>query len=386
MSVKSFSYNMPVRVEFGEGAASNVANELLAMGCKKPLIVTDKGVVGAGLLAPITQALEEAKVPVIIFDEVVGNPTDVIVENGIKMYSDENCDSLIAVGGGSSMDSAKAIGLVKLNGGNIREYDEDNGHTRRGPNGIPTLITIPTTAGTGSEVTPFAVITDTSRHWKMSITPGFAKVALIDPLMTVSMPGSLVAATGMDALTHAVEAYITKNTNIMSDFINLYAIELIARYLRRSFANGADVEARAMVLLGNSIAGIGFQQVGLGSVHALAHILGGQLNVPHGVGNAMLLPYVMEFNMPAKAEKLADIAIAMGENVEGMSVIDAAEKAVAAVKRLSADIGIPRLRDVGCKEEDFPKYAELALKDGNTNNNPRETSVKDYINIYKKAY
>ena len=365
---------MPVRVEFGEGIVSTVADELKALGCSKPMVVTDKGCIGAGLMEPVQTALEAGNVEFVVFDEVIGNPTDDIVESGIKAYSDNGCDSLIAVGGGSSMDTAKAIGLVKLNGGNIREYDLDNGNTRQGPNGIPPMITIATTAGTGSEVTPFSVITDTSRHWKMSIWPGFAKVALVDPLMTVSMPAKLVAATGMDALTHAIEAFVSKNANIMSDFINLYAIELIAKYLRRSFANGEDVEARAMVLLGNTIAGIGFQQVGLGSVHALAHMLGGQLNVPHGVANAMLLPYVMEFNQLSRAEKFARVAVAMGENTAGCTTLEASQIAIDAVKKLSEDICIPRLRDVGCKEEDLPKYAELALQDGNTANNPRAVS------------
>lgn len=391
MILDSFRYVMPVRVEYGLGAAAKAGEELAGLGCKKPFIVTDRGVIGAGLLHYVTDSLEEKGLKYEIFDKVVGNPTDVIVHEGIDAYAASGCDSFIAVGGGSSIDTSKAIGMVYRNGGNVREYDNDRPGTHPSPIPMDPLITIPTTAGTGSSVTPYAVVTDTERHWKMSLcsaeTGTFAKVALIDPVMTASMPGSLAAATGMDALTHAIEAILSKNANVFSDLINIKAVELIMKNLRQSVANGGNLEARGAVLLGNVIAGWGFQQVGLGAAHALSHMLGGQLNVPHGVGNAMMLPYVMEYNMVARLEKYPLLAQAMGLCTDGLSDVEIGDKVCAAVLRLSKDIGIPRLREVqGIDEANLPRYAELALLDGNTLNNPRIPTKEDYLELYKKAW
>lgn len=389
--LSSFSYVMPVRVEYGPGVVSRVGDELSALGCKKPFIVTDKGVIGAGLLHYVTDSLDAKKIEYVIFDKVVGNPTDVIVHEGIDEYAASGCDSFIAIGGGSSIDTSKAIGMVYKNGGNVREYDQDRPGTHPAPIPMDPLITIPTTAGTGSSVTPYAVVTDTDRHWKMSLcdpnTGTFAKVALIDPVMTASMPSALAAATGMDALTHAIEAILSKNANVFSDLINIKAVELISKNLRQSVANGGNLEARGAVLLGNVIAGWGFQQVGLGAAHALSHMLGGQLNVPHGVGNAMMLPYVMEYNMVARLEKYPMIAKAMGLPIDGLSDVEIGDKVCAAVLRLSQDIGIPRLREIkGIDENNLAYYAELALKDGNTFNNPRIPTKEDYLALYKKAW
>lgn len=389
--LKSFSYVMPVRVEYGVGAARGVGKELRKLQCSKPFIVTDKGVIGAGLLDTITDSLAAEGFSYEVYDKIVGNPTDIIVHEGIDRYQAAHCDSFIAVGGGSSIDSAKAIGMVLKNGGHVREYDQDRENTHPAPIPMDPLITIPTTAGTGSSVTPYAVITDTERHWKMSLcdagTGTFAKVALVDPVMTASMPGSLAAATGMDALTHAIEGILSKNANIFSDLINIKAVELIYGNLRQSVANGGNLEARGAVLLGNVIAGWGFQQVGLGAAHALSHILGGQLNVPHGVGNAMMLPYVMEYNMVARLEKYPMLAKAMGIYTDGLSTVEIADKVCAAVARMSKDIGIPRLSEIkGMDESKLSEYAELALKDGNTFNNPRIPTHADYVALYKKAW
>lgn len=389
--LKQFSYYMPVRIEYGVGVSKNVGEELAKLGCERPFIVTDMGVIKAGLLDGIKECLQENGFKYLIFDKVMGNPTDTIVHEGIELYKSSGCDSFIAVGGGSSIDTAKAIGMVFKNGGNVREYDNDQPETHMAPIPMDPLITIPTTAGTGSCVTPFSVITDTDRHWKMSLcdmsTGTYAKVALIDPVMTVTMPGPLAAATGMDALTHAIEAILSKNANMFSDLINLKAVELISHNLRQSMSNGGNLEARGAVLLGNVIAGWGFQQVGLGAVHSLAHILGGQLNVPHGIGNAMILPYVLEYNMVARLEKYEALAHAIGLPIEGLSQVEIGDKVVEAVKRLSADISIPKLREIkGIDKGNLPKYAELAIKDGNTSNNPRIPTVEDYIALYNKAW
>jgi len=314
-----------------------------------------------------------------------------MIHEGIDAYAASGCDSFIGIGGGSSIDSSKAIGMVYKNGGNVREYDQDKPGTHPAPIPMDPLISIPTTAGTGSSVTPYAVVTDTDRHWKMSLcdpnTGTYAKVALVDPSMTTSMPGALAAATGMDALTHAIEAILSKNANFASDMINIRAVELISRNLRQSVANGNNIDARGAVLLGNVVAGWGFQQVGLGATHALAHMLGGQLNVPHGVANAIMLPYVMEYNIVARLEKYKMIAEAMGLHTGNMDDIEVADKTVEAIKRLSADIGIPKLREIeGIEVTNLEKYAQLALSDGNTFNNPRIPTKEDYIALYKKAW
>jgi len=389
--LKNFSYFMPVRIEYGLDVSKTVGDELEKIGCNKPFIVTDSGVINAGLLNGIKESLLKKGFNFVVFDKVIGNPTDVIVHEGIDLFLDSECDSFIAVGGGSSMDSAKAIGMVSKNGGHIREYDNDQPNTHKVPIPMDPLINIPTTAGTGSSVTPFAVITDTDRHWKMSLcssdTGTYAKVALVDPLMTISMPSALAAATGMDALTHAIEAILSKNSHYLSDLINLKAVELISYNLRQSVSSGENIEARGNLLLGNVIAGWGFQQVGLGSVHALAHILGGQMNVPHGAANAIMLPHVMKYNIVARLEKFKPLADAMLIPTKGLSDVEIADKVVLAVKRLSKDIGILSLREIkGIKKENLPKYAELALKDGNTSNNPRVPSLDDYIKLYNEAW
>lgn len=390
---KSFDYVMPVKIKYGNGITEKVGEEMVNLGCKKPFVVTDKGVIGAGLLHYVTDSLERVGLEYEVYDKVIGNPTDVVVHEGIDAYKAADCDSFIAVGGGSSMDTAKAIGMVIKNGGHVTEYDSYGDYeVHLAPIPMDPLITIPTTAGTGSCVTPFSVITDSKKHWKMSLFSdgnigSFAKVALVDPVMTATMPAGLAAATGMDAMTHAIEAILNFNSNLFSDMINLKAVELLSKNLRQSVSNGKNLEARGAVLLGNVLAGWGFQLCGLGSVHAIAHVLGGKLNVPHGVGNAMMLPHVMEFNMVARLEKYPLLAKAMGLNIDGLDDVEIGEKVCNYVLRLSKDIGIPRLKDIkGMKEEDLPMYAELAMKEGNTPPNPRVPTKEDYIAILKKAW
>ena len=301
-------------------------------------------------------------------------------------YSNENgCDSIISLGGGSSHDCAKAIALVASNGGNIRDYEGVD----RSSNPLCPMIAVNTTAGTASEITRFCIITDTSRHVKMAIvdwrvTP---QIAINDPNLMVGMPPALTAATGMDALTHAIEAYVSTNANPLTDAAALMSITMITQYLPKAVANGVYMKARDKMAYGQYLAGIAFNNASLGYVHAMAHQLGGMYNLPHGVCNAILLPHVEEFNLIGNANRFRDIAKAMGEITENLSTMDAARKAIAAIRQLSSQVGIPeRLRDLGVKEEDFPVMAENAMKDVCSVTNPRKATKEQIIGIFKAAY
>jgi alcohol dehydrogenase class IV len=388
MVEQSFTFHLGTKIVFGKDSARLAGEELSSRGYKRTLIVTDKGIVNAGLLNGILESLATRNIDYVIFDEVPPNPPSATVVKGVEVFNSNHCDSFIAVGGGSAMDCCKAISMMVANDGDINEYDIGGKEfSRKGPD----VITIPTTSGTGSEVTQWAVITNEKTHWKASVgSPYMAPaVALVDPLLTIGLPPSLTAATGIDALTHAIEAYTTKGalngTSPITDALSLQAIKLIAENLRQAYSQGENYEARKNTMLGSMIAGMAFPQIGLGNVHALAHPLGGYYDVPHGVANAILLPYVMKFNLVACPERFADIAVAMGENIAGLSVMEAAEKAVEAVERLVKDTNIPTLSSFNIKDEDLERLAEDALRDGNCGANPRKTKLQDLIDIYKQA-
>ncbi|MES9791998.1 iron-containing alcohol dehydrogenase, partial [Priestia megaterium] len=347
------------------------------------------GIINAGLLGGVLESLEQYDINYVIFDEVPPNPPSATVVKGVEVFNYNSCDSLIAVGGGSAMDCCKAISMMVVNDGDINEYDIGGKEfLKKGPD----VITIPTTSGTGSEVTQWSVITNEQTHWKASIgSPYMAPaVALVDPSLTLGLPPSLTAATGIDALTHAIEAYTTKaalnGTSPVTDALSLQAIKLISQNLRQAYSQGENYEARKNVMLGSMIAGMAFPQVGLGNAHALAHPLGGYYDVPHGVANAILLPYVMEFNLVACPERFKDIAEAMGENTNGLSIMEAAQKAVQSVEELVKDTSIPTLNTFNIEEKDLERLAEDALKDNNCNSNPRKTNLNHLIEIYKQAY
>lgn len=291
---------------------------------------------------------------------------------------------ILSLGGGSSHDCAKGIGMVATNGGHIRDFEGINKSTKP----MPPFIAVNTTAGTASEMTRFCIITNTSNKVKMAIvdwrcTPN---VAINDPLLMVGMPPALTAATGMDALTHAVEAYVSTIATPVTDSAALMAIKLISQNLRQAVANGQNMEARDKMAYAEFLAGMAFNNASVGYVHAMAHQLGGFYNLPHGVCNAILLPHVEAFNLIACPARFVDIAVAMGENVEGLSVREAADKALAAIKKLSADIGIPAgLTELGVKEEDLKIMAENAMKDACSFTNPRVATLEDVIGIFKAA-
>ncbi len=381
---QTYGFFIPTVSLMGVGSLKELPSQVKALGMKRPLIVTDKGLSKAGLTDQIVGLVKEAGAEPFVFDEVIPNPTDTNVHDGAKVYADNKCDSLISLGGGSPHDAGKGIGLVASNGGKIHDYEGVDQSTKP----LPPFIAVNTTAGTASEMTRFCIITDTSRKVKMAIvdwqvTP---RVAINDPVTHKGMPPSLTAATGMDALTHAIEAYVSTAATPVTDACAIKAMELISDNLRGAVANGEDMVARDNMAYAEYLAGMAFNNASLGHVHAMAHQLGGFYDLPHGVCNAILLPAVERFNMIAKVERFVDIAVALGVPVEGMSKRDAAEKALDAIKQLSSDIGIPAgLSELGVKEEDLRTMAENAQKDACGLTNPRCPTEDDVVEIYRSA-
>lgn len=379
-----FGYFMPTVNLMGAGSAKKVGEQVKTLGGKHALIVTDVVLNKMGMADTIKGYIEAEGIKVTVYDGAEPNPTDKNVHDGVRVLQDNNCDVIISLGGGSPHDCAKGIGIVAANGGNIRDYEGVDKSTKP----MVPLIAVNTTAGTASEMTRFCIITDTDRHVKMAIvdwrcTPN---VAINDPLLMMAKPAALTAATGMDALTHAVEAYVSIWATPVTDSAALMAIKLIAENLRTAVANGSNFAARDAMAYAEFLAGMAFNNASLGYVHAMAHQLGGLYNLPHGVCNAILLPHVEKFNLIASPRRFADIAVALGENIDGLSDRDAADKAIAAIEKLSADIGIPAgLTALGVKEEDIKTMAENAMKDACSLTNPRLATLNDIIQIYKNA-
>jgi alcohol dehydrogenase len=368
----------------GAGASNQVGEQVKTLGGKKVLIVTDAFLNKIGMADQIKAILEQEEVEVVIFDGAEPNPTDKNVAAGLKVLQAENCDMIVSLGGGSAHDCAKGIGIVAGNGGNIRDYEGVNQSTKPM---IP-LIAINTTAGTASEMTRFCIITDTDRHIKMAIVDWrcTASVSINDPILMMKKPPALTAATGMDALTHAVEAYVSTIATPVTDSAALMAIKIVFENLRSAVANGEDFKARDNMAYAQFLAGMAFNNASLGYVHAMAHQLGGFYNLPHGVCNAILLPHVERFNLISNPQRFVDMAKAMGENVEGLSIREGAELALDAIVKLSEDIGIPAgLTDLGVKEEDLAIMAENAMKDACSFTNPRIATLENVIDIYKAA-
>lgn len=372
----------------GWGSLSQLAAEVEALGARSVLVVCDAVIEKIGLVERVREQLAPLGVKLGIFSEVEPEPRLAVVERCLQAIKEGGCDLLVAIGGGSSIDVAKAASILVTNPGTIKDYLGVNLVARPG---IP-VAAVPTTAGTGSEVTPIAILSDEEDQLKKGVVSPYLlpRVAIVDPELTVTMPPHITAATGMDALTHAVEAYISINANAspVTDALALEAIRIISRSLRTAVANGRHREARESMAMASLMAGIAFANAGVGAVHALAYPLGAQFHLPHGVANAVLLPYVMEWNMLGALSRFKDMALAMGERVEGLSERAAAERFVEAVKQLSADIRIPsRLRDLGVTAEAIPGMAEGASKVTRLlANNPRQLSVDDIREIYERAF
>ena len=372
----------------GSGAIREIVTEVKARGFKKAMVCSDPDLVKFGVTAKVTDLLDKAGLAYELYSNIKPNPTIENVQQGVKALHDAGADYMIAIGGGSSMDTAKAVGIIDKN----PEFADVRSLEGVAPTKNPCtpILAVPTTAGTAAEVTINYVITDAQKDRKMvCVDPhDLPVVAFVDPDMMASMPKGLTAATGMDALTHAIESYITPGAWVMSDMFELKAIEMIAQNLKAAVDNGKDVAAREAMSQAQYIAGMGFSNVGLGIVHSMAHPLGAFYDTPHGVANALLLPYVMEYNAESPAApKYIHIAKAMGVDTTGMSEAEGVKAAIEAVKALSVSINIPqKLHEINVKEEDIPALAVAAFNDVCTGGNPRPTSVADIEALYRKAF
>jgi choline dehydrogenase len=381
------SFEVPTVVKHAPGALSYLGDEVRSLGVKRPMLVTDKGLVNAGLVDEVVKVLKSANLDYVLFDEVVANPPIAQVDRGAELYQSEVCDGLIGFGGGSPMDTAKAIGVVAVHGGSILDFEwaDPQPIVKR----IPPLITVPTTAGTGSEVTLWAVITDPERKIKYNVGgTGLiaAHVALIDPLLTLGLPAPLTAATGLDALTHAVECYTCGYAQPWPDAVALWAIETVAQWLPVAFAQGHNQEARYQMSMAAMLAGMSYGTESAGAVHAMSQTAGGVYNLPHGALTAALLPPVMAYNYLGEPHKYARIAQAMGESTWGLTVWEAAELAVDSVRRLVDILEIPSLPEMGIQEEDISMLVELAYADPQTIGNPRDLTKESYEQIYRSCF
>ena len=368
---------------FGAGTISSVAEEAKSRGYKKALVVTDKDLIRFGVAGKVTKVLDDAGLAYEVFDRVKANPTIENVQDGVSTFKTAGTDYLIAIGGGSAIDTAKAIGII-INNPEFSDVRSLEGVAATKKKCVD-IIAVPTTAGTAAEVTINYVITDVEKKRKfVCVDPhDIPIVAVVDSDMMSSMPKGLTAATGMDALTHAIEGYITKGAWEMSNMFELKAIEIISKHLRSS-VNG-EKEGREGMALGQYIAGMGFSNVGLGIVHSMAHPLGAVYDTPHGVANAIILPTVMEYNADVTGNKYRDIAKSMGvQGTDDMNINDARKAAVEAVRKLSSDIGIPKkVSEVGVKEDDIKFLAESAMADACTPGNPKTPTLEDIIALYK---
>lgn len=378
---------MPVTI-FGRGSSENVAAELKTLGAKKVFIVTDEVLWKIGALTKIVDGLNAEKLNYQVYDKLPTEPTVEYVEEGTKLLKESGADIILAVGGGTPIDTAKAISVMARNKGKIEDY--------MGANKIPApgmpLVAIPATAGTGSEVTIFSVITNTKTNVKMLITSPYLMptLAIIDPLLTVSMPRGLTAATGLDALTHAIEAYVSRKAQPMSDVMALAAIKLLAVNLPLAWKDGKNLEAREKTMLGAYQAGLAFGNASVALVHGMSRPIGACFHVAHGLSNAVLLGPVMAFSLSGNYKRYAEIAAVIGEDVAGMDDMKAAEAGANSVRKLIQYLEIPRLRDMGIEKARFnemiPQMIDAAIASGSPDNNPRIATKEEMAEIYRQAY
>jgi len=376
------SVEVPTRLVHGPGAITRLGEVVAGYEVKRPMLVTDAGVVEAGLAARALEQLGHA----VVFAEVCANPDIGLIDRGASIYRDQGCDGLVAIGGGSSMDAAKSIGVVAKHGGSIAQYEwgHDPIETR-----VPPLVAIPTTAGTGSEVTLWAVVTDPDRRIKYNVggTPLIAAhVALIDPELMLGLPPAITAATGMDALSHAIECYTCDYHQPFNDAVALQAIELVAACLEAAVADGSRIDARTGMAHAATLGGMAYGTESAGAAHAMSQSAGGVHDCSHGALTARLLGPVCEFNAPASPERYARIAQGLGVNVSGLAVLEAARAGAAELDRLTNAVGIPTMVELGFSEDEIPALARIAFEDPQTIGNPRELSVAEYEGVYRQAF
>ena len=387
------NYFLPSRIEFGDGAIQNLGEHVKTFGCKRPLLVSDAGVINAGILAKAIDALNASGLTHATYSDIEPNPTDLSINDGVEIYQSEACDVVIAVGGGSVMDAAKAIRLLTTHAPPLEPYYADVGGIDQIRGDMPPLICVPTTAGTGSEVSQGAIITDTSLNttdrWRKRaiVTPfNMSNIALLDPGITLGMPPALTAATGMDAITHGIEAYVATKYHPIAEGVALQALRMLSANIQKVYHEGDDVTARGEVLLGACMAAFSFQK-GLGAVHSLAHQLSTDAPIPHGVANAILLPLVMEFNFSHATEKYAEIARALGIDTSDMDNEKAAHAAIDKIKAYNIELNMPTgLGAAGLDRKKIPKLGADAMLDHCHKFNPRVCTETDMVALFEAAF
>ncbi len=383
---QSFIVTQPTRIAFGIGSISSLAKTVQDFQGSNVFLVVDPGLVKAGIVSQITAPLDAAAIPYIIYDNVDPEPGLKLADKGYKLAKAKGCDCVIGAGGGSAMDVAKAIAILLTNGGKAADY---LGLDKIAKAGVPKIM-VPTSAGTGAEVTFTAVFINekTGSKGGMNGAPLYPEAAILDPALTLSLPPMVTAFTGIDALTHALEAYTSTQAHLISEMYSLEAIDLISRNLPIAYANGANLKARSAMLMGSLLGGKALATAGVGLVHAMAYPMGGMFGIAHGLANAVLLPYVVEYNLIGNLEKFAILAGVLGKNTDEMTTREAAERCVEALFELNADVGIPAtLEDLDIPVEQLPEMARIALTVTRpVENNPRRPSLDDVINIYQMAY
>ncbi|MCY3552503.1 MAG: iron-containing alcohol dehydrogenase [Candidatus Poribacteria bacterium] len=387
------NYFLPPRIEFGDGTIQNLGEHVKAFDGKKPLLVSDAGVINAGILAKAIEALDAVSLSHTTYSDIEPNPTDISITDGVEAYKAEACDVVIAVGGGSVMDAAKAIRLLTTHEPPLEPYYADVGGLERIRDNMPPLICVPTTAGTGSEVSQGSIITDTSLNttdrWRKRalVTPfNMSNIALLDPGITLGMPPALTAATGMDAITHGIEAYVATKYHPIAEGVALQALRMLSANIQKVYHDGSDVTARGEMLLGSCMAAFSFQK-GLGAVHSLAHQLSTDAPIPHGVANAILLPPVMEFNFSHAREKYAEVARALGIDTSDMDIDEAGHAAIEKIKAYNIELNMPTgLGAAGLDREKIPKLGADAMLDHCHKFNPRECTEEDMVALFEAAF
>ena len=378
-------FHIPTKVVRGVGAVGQLGEEAKALEAKRALVVTDRNIAEAGLVEKVESALKSAGIEAVILDEGMPDPTVKFIEKGTEIIRNGNFGVIVGLGGGSNIDAAKAMSVMASNPGSICDYEGSD----KFANPPMPIIAVPTTAGTGSEVTYASVVTDTDRDYKFVVWSSLIppRVAILDPEMPATAPAMIRISSGMDALTHAIESYVSKNANPYSESLALSAIKLVSENLRQSIADANNAEAMVNMQLAANMAGMAFTNTRLGIVHAIALPPSALFHIPHGIANAILLPHGMDFNLIGNPRKFVDIACAMGEFVDGLTTMEAAGLAVEAVRNLAFDIGAPQtLTDVGAKKDVIQKMAEDGMKSGHLAVNPRQVTLEDVLKVFEAAF
>ena len=386
IQTQSFSINQPTKIHFGAGSIGQLGDVIARLNGSNVFLVADPGLKQAGIIKQITAILKRKKIPHTLYDKVVPEPGLKLADQGSKLAKKNKADCIVGVGGGSALDIAKAISILLTNGGKAEDY---LGLDKIPLQGVPKIM-VPTTAGTGAEVTFTAVFINEKTNSKggMNGDPLYPDAAILDPSLTLSLPPAVTAATGMDAFTHALEAFVSTQAHTISDMYAIEAMTLISSNLCIAYANGTNMEARSAMLMGSLLGGKALATAGVGLVHAMAYPLGGMFNTPHGLSNAVLLPYVVEYNIIGNPEKFATIAQIMGYEIEGLPLREAAQLAVEAVHQLNADVGIPSsLTALDIPSNKIPEMAKIALTVTRpVENNPRRPTLENVISVYEAAF